>query len=151
MKKVNKLKKTIDEIKAFYECRYLSACEAAWRIFGFETHYRTPSIERLSFHLPGNQTVLYDKNSDLETVMHNPLVGQSMFEGWMKMNELYLKARELTYAEFPTKTHDEIKKVNGVVYPTYKEACYAAGLLEDDKEYVDSIKDVAHWAPPEHL
>ncbi|GJU91462.1 hypothetical protein Tco_1303885, partial [Tanacetum coccineum] len=136
------VKKVVDEIKAFYDCRYLSACEAAWRIFGFETHYRTPFVE-------------------------------SMFKGWMKMNELYPKARELTYAEFLTnvsistgdayycrmllniakgcRTHDEIKKVNGVVYPTYKEACYASGLLEDDNEYVDSIKDVAHWAPPEHL
>ncbi|GJU99852.1 ATP-dependent DNA helicase PIF1-like protein [Tanacetum coccineum] len=49
------------------------------------------------------------------------------------------------------RTHDEIKNVNGVVYPTYKEACYTSGLLEDDKEYVDSIKDTAHWASAEHL
>ncbi|GJX96053.1 uncharacterized protein Tco_0351851 [Tanacetum coccineum] len=97
------VKKPIDKKKAFYDCIYLSACEAAWRIFGFETHYRTPSVERLSFHLPGNQTVLYDENSDLETIMHKPSVGQIMFEGWMKMNELYPKARELTHAEFPTK------------------------------------------------
>ncbi|GJW28877.1 hypothetical protein Tco_0045752 [Tanacetum coccineum] len=48
-------------------------------------------------------------------------------------------------------THDDIKKVNGVVYPTYKEACYAAGLLDDDKEYFESIKDGAHWAPPKQL
>nr|GEW58515.1 hypothetical protein [Tanacetum cinerariifolium] len=60
--------------------RYLSACEAPWRIFGFETHYRTPSVRRLSFHLPGEQTVLYDENSDLETVMHKPSVSQSIFE-----------------------------------------------------------------------
>nr|GEV65803.1 ATP-dependent DNA helicase PIF2-like [Tanacetum cinerariifolium] len=35
--------------------------------------------------------------------MHKPSVGQSMFEGWMKINELYHKAMELTYAEFLTK------------------------------------------------
>nr|GEW57388.1 hypothetical protein [Tanacetum cinerariifolium] len=35
--------------------------------------------------------------------------------------------------------HDEIKKVNGVVYPTYKEACYTTGLLEDDKEYIEYL------------
>ncbi|GJS83521.1 hypothetical protein Tco_0750062 [Tanacetum coccineum] len=63
------VKKVVDEIKAFYDCRYLSAC---------------------------GRGVLYDENSDLETVMHKPSVGQSMFEGWMKMNELYPKARELT-------------------------------------------------------
>nr|GEV21338.1 hypothetical protein [Tanacetum cinerariifolium] len=44
------------------------------------------------------QQVLYEENSDLETVVHKPSVGHSMFEGWMKMNELYPAARELTYA-----------------------------------------------------
>nr|GEV00796.1 hypothetical protein [Tanacetum cinerariifolium] len=47
--------------------------------------------------------------------------------------------------------HDEIKKVNGVVYPTYKEACYPTSLLEDDKEYIECIKDAAHWATVKHL
>ncbi|GJX71909.1 hypothetical protein Tco_0309080 [Tanacetum coccineum] len=28
------IEKPVDEIKAFYDYRYLSACEAAWRIFG---------------------------------------------------------------------------------------------------------------------
>ncbi|XP_071728100.1 ATP-dependent DNA helicase PIF1-like [Rutidosis leptorrhynchoides] len=31
----------VDEIKHYYDCRYISACEAAWRIFGNEIHYRT--------------------------------------------------------------------------------------------------------------
>nr|GEU89446.1 hypothetical protein [Tanacetum cinerariifolium] len=97
------IQKPVDEIKAYLDCKYLSACEAVWRLFGFDVQYRTPSVERLSFHLPGEQQVLYDENSDLETVLHKPSVGHSMFEGWMKMNELYLAAKELTYAEFPTK------------------------------------------------
>ncbi|XP_076886945.1 uncharacterized protein LOC143536652 [Bidens hawaiensis] len=47
----------LDEIKAFYDCRYVSACEAAWRIFGFDVHYRFPSVMRLAFHLPGERQV----------------------------------------------------------------------------------------------
>ncbi|XP_012853624.1 PREDICTED: uncharacterized protein LOC105973150 [Erythranthe guttata] len=31
-----------DEIKMYYDCRYLSACEASWRLFGFDIHYRDP-------------------------------------------------------------------------------------------------------------
>ncbi|XP_074297448.1 uncharacterized protein LOC141628176 [Silene latifolia] len=46
-----------DEIKRFYDCRYLSACEAAWRLFGFEIHYRTPVVERLQYHLPDEQPI----------------------------------------------------------------------------------------------
>ncbi|XP_074304947.1 uncharacterized protein LOC141639801 [Silene latifolia] len=43
----------VDEIKRYYDCRYLSACEAVWRIFAFDIHYRTPAVERLQFDLPG--------------------------------------------------------------------------------------------------
>ncbi|XP_023771698.2 uncharacterized protein LOC111920364 [Lactuca sativa] len=43
----------VDEIKNYYDCRYLSACEASWWIFGFDVHYRYPSVVRLPFHLPG--------------------------------------------------------------------------------------------------
>ncbi|CAH1443866.1 unnamed protein product [Lactuca virosa] len=42
----------VDEIKDYYDCRYLSACEASWRIYGFDVHYRYPSVVRLPFHLP---------------------------------------------------------------------------------------------------
>ena len=189
--------KPVDEIKAFYDCRYLSACEAAWRMFSFEIHYRTPSVERLSFHLEGEAPVVFHENSDLETVIHKPTVGASMFEAWMQMNRMFPIARDLTYAEFPTKyvwnapkriwtlrkqryaigrihnvpisagdayycrmllnsqkgcrSHAEIRKINGIVYPTYKDACYAAGLLEDDREYIESIKDAAHWSSADHL
>ncbi|GJR50471.1 ATP-dependent DNA helicase PIF1-like protein [Tanacetum coccineum] len=117
------------------EKKYLSACEAEWRIFGFETHYRTPSVERLSFHLPGEQTVLYDENSDLETVMHKPSIGQSMFEGWMKMNELFLKARELTYAEFPTKQVVPVLKLT-------KNMRLNVGARPED---VTEIREFAEW------
>nr|GFB12558.1 hypothetical protein [Tanacetum cinerariifolium] len=61
------IKKPIDEIKAYLDCIYLSTYEEAWRLFGFEVQYRTPFVERLSFHLPGEQQVLYDENFDLET------------------------------------------------------------------------------------
>ncbi|XP_076881935.1 uncharacterized protein LOC143530216 [Bidens hawaiensis] len=37
--------------------KYVSACEATWRIFSFDVHYRIPSVLRLAFHLPGEQQV----------------------------------------------------------------------------------------------
>nr|GEW30386.1 hypothetical protein [Tanacetum cinerariifolium] len=161
------IQKPVDEIKAYLDFRYLSVCEAVWRLFGFEVQYRTPYVKRLSFTCQASNKFC-----------------------WMKMNELYPAARELTYAEFPTKyvwnapkiiwtlrkqgnligrihnvhistgdafycrmllnsatgcrTHDEIKKLNGVVDPTYKEACYIVGLLEDNNEYIECIKDATH-------
>ncbi|GKC21026.1 ATP-dependent DNA helicase PIF1-like protein [Tanacetum coccineum] len=49
----------VDEIKDFYYCRYLSAYEAAWPIYGFDIHYRTPPVERLPFHLQDEQSVIF--------------------------------------------------------------------------------------------
>ena len=56
---------TIDEIKMYYDCRYLSACESAWRIFPFDINYREPSVQRLSFHLEDEQSVIYGDDDDL--------------------------------------------------------------------------------------
>jgi len=49
-----------DEIKMYYDCMYLSACEAVWRIFSFDINYREPSVERLNFHLEGEEPVVYE-------------------------------------------------------------------------------------------
>ncbi|GJV44338.1 ATP-dependent DNA helicase PIF1-like protein [Tanacetum coccineum] len=99
----------VDEIKDFYDCRYLLACEAAWRIYGFDIHYRTPPIERLPFHLQDEQSVKGPKE-------------------W-----------------------SELKKYDNVVYPTYRDACYAHGLLQDDKEYIDGLLEASQWGIGDYL
>jgi len=54
-----------DEIKKYLDCRYVSASEAAWRIFKFDMHERFPAIERLQYHLPNQQMVLFDDDDDV--------------------------------------------------------------------------------------
>ncbi|XP_035840344.1 uncharacterized protein LOC110907032 [Helianthus annuus] len=176
-----------DEIKVYYDCRHLSACEASWRIFAFDVHYRYPSVIRLPFHLPDKQNVIYDPDDDLDSVLHKPSVASTMFLGWMEKNEKDPLVRTLTYVEFPTKfvwkkdervwdkrimgktigrihcvnpsmgeayflrillnkvvgpkSFEEIRTVNGQVFPTFRDACYARDLLDDDKEYIEAIKE----------
>ncbi|XP_076899689.1 uncharacterized protein LOC143553625 [Bidens hawaiensis] len=75
----------------------------AWRIFGYDVHYRMPSVTRLPFHLPGQQNVVYGADDDLDNVLEKvESVSSSMFTGWMKCNEKYASARKLTYVELPT-------------------------------------------------
>ncbi|XP_074267178.1 uncharacterized protein LOC141590483 [Silene latifolia] len=69
----------IDEIKRFYDCRYISACEASWRIFAFDTHYRTPPVQRLSFHLPNEQSVVFNDDDPIDSVIQRPLIEKTMF------------------------------------------------------------------------
>ncbi|XP_074347407.1 uncharacterized protein LOC141686261 [Apium graveolens] len=44
-----------------------------------------------------------------------------------------------------------IGTVNGVTYPTFKAACYALGLLDDDKEWVDFLSEASVWATGNEL
>ncbi|XP_076884109.1 uncharacterized protein LOC143533132 [Bidens hawaiensis] len=93
----------LDEIKAFYDCRYVSACEATWRIFSFDVHYRISSVMRLAFHLPGEQQVIYSANKDIEDILNKTTNASSMFTGWFECTKNHDLAKTLTYAEFPTK------------------------------------------------
>ncbi|GKC23357.1 hypothetical protein Tco_1025507, partial [Tanacetum coccineum] len=187
----------VDEIKEYYDCRYVSSCEAAWRIFQFDIHERTPPVERLPFHLKGEQSVYFDEGSCIEDIVNNPSVNETMFTEWMEANKLYDEAKELTYVEFPTKfvwkkdikkwrprkkgfslgrvhhvspsagdayffrillnkkkgptSWEEIRTVDGELFNTNKDACYAMGLLDDDREYIDGITEASFWGAAHYL
>ncbi|XP_035832728.1 uncharacterized protein LOC110875322 [Helianthus annuus] len=188
-----------DEVKEYYDCRYLSACEASWRIFAYDVHYRTPSVMRLPFHLPGKQPVVFGPDEDINQVLNKPSVKASMFLSWMERNKdpNDTLARTLTYVQFPSwyvwkldkrcweprqrhksigrihavspslgeayflrillnkvkgpKSFDDIKTVDGKVYDTFRDACYALGLLDDDAEYIEAIKEANETGSPSYL
>ncbi|XP_074265342.1 uncharacterized protein LOC141587773 [Silene latifolia] len=186
---------TNDEIKAYMDCRYLSASEAAWRIFEFDIQERYPSVMRLPVHLEGEQAVVIKDSDVLEEVIEKKNSTDTMLTAWMATNARHPEARELSYAEFPTKyvwkdggwqkrkqgkcigrmvyvhptagekyylrvllnivkgvqSHEEIRKLGNVVYPTFKEACYAHGLLNNDKEWHEAMSEANRWAMPWQL
>jgi hypothetical protein len=87
----------------YYDCRHLSACEAMWRIFSFDINYREPYVERLNFHLEGEEPVVYEDHEEIEEVSKKPHVRDTKFIAWMEANKSYPQARDLTYGEFPFK------------------------------------------------
>ncbi|KAK9049910.1 hypothetical protein SSX86_031120 [Deinandra increscens subsp. villosa] len=186
-----------DEIKDYYNCRYISACEATWRIYANKVHYRYPTVSRLPFHLPGQQQVVFGEEDDIDDVIEKASVCSSMFLDWMRCNGMYPEARSLTYVQFPSKfvwkekdrcwkprkrgicigrihsvspalgeayflrillnkvkgpkSFEEIKTVNGHQHSTFKDACYALGLLDDDREYIEAIVEASHYGSGHYL
>ncbi|KAL0355673.1 UNVERIFIED_CONTAM: hypothetical protein Sradi_4014200 [Sesamum radiatum] len=93
----------VDEIKRYLDARYVSVSEASWRIFEFDIQYRSPGVERLSFHLSDEQNVIFGDDDQLDDVLNKEGIEKTMFTEWMQMNNVDPSARELTYADFPTK------------------------------------------------
>lgn len=43
--------------------------------------------------------------------------------------------------------YEDKKTVGDDIKESFKEACYARGLLDDDKEFIDGIVEASHWGP----
>jgi len=89
---------SVDKIKKYLDCRYISPCEACWRIFSFHIHGRNHVVERLYFHLPGDK----DEYS-IDDIMGKTTVAKIMFISWMECNKKYQEARCLTYSQIVSK------------------------------------------------
>ncbi|XP_057792157.1 uncharacterized protein LOC131008997 [Salvia miltiorrhiza] len=191
------VQKCVDEVKLYYDCRYISPCEAMWRILGFVVQFKDPPVKRLSFHLPDEQFVVFSESDPVDVVLDRKTVSRTIFSEWMKANKIYPEGRSLTYAQYPTKfrwneedsvwqprkkgysigrlvfiapgsgelyyfrcllnivrgvtCYEEIRCVDGIQYDNFRDACFALGLLEDDKEYIDGIIEASHWASAKSL
>ncbi|XP_035838029.1 uncharacterized protein LOC110900470 [Helianthus annuus] len=188
----------VDEIKAYLDCRYIFACEAAWRIFMYDIHYRYPAVEVLPFHCEDGQSIMYNDDDNFCDIVTDPVVKMTMFTEWMNCNKVDEFSRTLRYVQFPgyyvwnaknrkwnRRKHpygsigrihyvpsslgdcyylrillnhikgptyfEDIKTVDGLVFQTFKDACFARGLLDDDKEYVNAVKEASTWSTGDFL
>ncbi|KAF7811769.1 uncharacterized protein G2W53_032745 [Senna tora] len=151
----------------------------------------TPSVERLSFHLPGEQSIVFRDDEPIDSVVQRNSHRISMFLAWFEANKKYPEAKLLTYSDFPSQftyksdsqewtprkhgssigrlfyvplgsgelyymrillnickgatSYQDIRTIDGILYPTFKDVCYSLGLLDDDKEYIDGIIEPSSW------
>jgi hypothetical protein len=42
-------------------------------------------------------------------------------------------------------SYESIRTHNNIIYPTFKEACKAHGLLDDDQEWLSAFNEAAAW------
>lgn len=74
-----KVKPKFDEVNNYLDCRYISAPEGIWRTLGYEIQYRKPSVERLPFHLEGEQNIYFNDKENLENVIDRTNYLQNSF------------------------------------------------------------------------
>ncbi|XP_031095051.1 uncharacterized protein LOC115999336 [Ipomoea triloba] len=67
--------------------RYISPCEASWHLFAFEIQHKAHSVERLRFHLPDQQSVVFADDDAMEDLIQHPSVAHSMFVEWFEANK----------------------------------------------------------------
>ncbi len=68
----------VDEIKKYLDCCYVSTSEATWCIFKFDMHERFPTVERLQYHLPNQQMVLFN-NTYYKITITNYISNTSLY------------------------------------------------------------------------
>lgn len=90
-----------NEIQECIDARFLSTCESHWRAFELDIHYRMPSVERLTVHLPNMNFVRYKKGSDLQSLLSSPAAKKTLLTEWFEANRKYSSAHTLTYCDLP--------------------------------------------------
>ena len=66
------------------------------------------------------------------------------------LGEVYYLRVLLNIVKGPT-SFEEIKTVYGIIHEKFKDACYALGLLDDDREYIEAIKEASLWSSRKYL
>ena len=90
-----------DEIKNYVDARWVGACEAVWRLFGFELHGRYPPIQRLHVHCKNDHYIVFDQNDTTENILKNKQSSKSTLEEFFKLCENDDLAKTLLYHEVP--------------------------------------------------
>ena len=90
--------RTVDEVKKFVDAIFVSPPEACWRIFHYPLHDRSPSIQRLTLHLPDQQAVVY-RDGGAAAALEN--VKGTTLTAWFKSNEANPEDRNVLYSDFP--------------------------------------------------
>lgn len=81
--------------------KYVCDTEAAHRIFGFDIHHRSISVERLSFHLPNEKYVTFNSNDNLANECRRAGYKNSKLEASFHLCRENSDARQYTYQEIP--------------------------------------------------
>ncbi|KAB2602049.1 hypothetical protein D8674_003054 [Pyrus ussuriensis x Pyrus communis] len=133
----------------FQDARWVCAPEALWKIFKFIINRIYPSVEQMQIHLPNMHQVQFRADESITNILHDESTRKTMLTEFFTLNHVigriyavspaecekfYLRIL-LNHVRGPT-SFTNLRTVNGVLHPTFKQAAEQRGLLERD----DSIR-----------
>ena len=187
-----------DEISTFVDARYISAPEAAWRIFEFYMHHQSHTIIRLPVHLPDQQNV-YFQTGKADEAVDRAGTHHTQLTAWFELNQSGNESANLLYTDVPlhyvfnnslkkwrrrqrgsdkvisriytvhpseneryflrflllhvcgAKSFEDFRSIDGRTHSSFKDACNALGLLNDDREWHNTLLEAAIFQMPSQL
>lgn len=91
-----------DEIRQYLDARYISAPEAAWRIFGFKMHAEYPPVQHLQMHEENQQFVHFSEDQEIDDILQQAASKDTPLTAWFKLNQTDPNAHQYTYPQIPT-------------------------------------------------
>ena len=95
------------------DSRYVSAPEAAWRLFGFNMHEQSHTIIRLPVHLPNEQHVYFNEHNILQR-MQQAAEKDTKLTAWFELNQEHDTARTMLYSDISNITYLTKNIGNGI-------------------------------------
>ena len=90
----------INECKEYLDCRYVAACEASWRLFGFPLHGKSHSVLRLDCHLEGQQYSTFRDGEPIPAILNRN--SKTKLTSFFSLCQTSEHARNLLYHQVPT-------------------------------------------------
>ena len=189
-----------DEIALYVVRRYISSCQAYWRLAGFDIINVDPSVLQLNIHMPDEQYVLYEptKGGALLAMEKSQITMLLAFFYACSCPTSGHIARQLKYEEMPSKyvwnnkkrswtlrkgeteqigrmvvihpncketfylrlllkhirgprLFGELRKVNGIVLDSFRDACIALNLCDSDKQWEACLSEAVQISHPRSI
>ncbi|GKE65580.1 hypothetical protein Tco_1519741, partial [Tanacetum coccineum] len=110
----------------------------------FELNKQDPAARTLTYAEIPKQYVWHDQQKLWKPRKKQKCIGRIVYSSPITCERYYL--RMLLNVVRGPQTFKELMTVNKRSYSTFKETCFAYGLLNDDKEWTHAIAEASFWA-----
>ncbi|THH18147.1 hypothetical protein EW146_g2793 [Bondarzewia mesenterica] len=130
-----------NEAQDYIKGHYLSAPEAAWRILGYETTRKEPSVTCLPIHLPGENRLQFRRVDTANTSSTSMLNRYFLRPSSLASFRYESYNEEFVLYSYNVRSFEDARTVHGTLHPTFYDAAKALLLIDDRNEGLLAIRE----------